>query len=93
MESPLIIIVELLFGVINGIYKTLTFVFGKLGELLISLLFFSALGIFGFFLAVAIGAIVFILMAKFIFKTWKSLFVFGIALLVTVAVLVLLWMI
>lgn len=93
MRSPLVIIVELLFGVLNGIYQTIVFVVGKLGELMFSLLFLSTFGIFGFFLALAIGTIVFLLLARFIFKNSRNLLVFGIALLVAVAVLVLLWMI
>lgn len=93
MKSPLIIIVELLTGLITGIFQTMAFVLGKFGELVMSLLFLSALGPYGFLLAIGIGAIVFLLVTKFIFKTTGSLLGFGIALAAIVAVLFLLQLI
>ena len=93
MKSPLILIAELLYGIISGVLQTIIFVIEKLGELVLSLMFFSTLGIFGFILAIAIGAIVFILMTKFIFKSSRTLLAIGIALVIVVAVLALLWLI
>lgn len=93
MKSPLIIVVELLYGIVNGILQTILFIFRKFGELLHSLLFFSTLGVFGVVLAIAIGVMVFLLVAKFIFKSSKTLLAIGIALIVVIAVLALLWMI
>lgn len=90
MKSPLIIIVELLTGVATGIFQTIAFVVGKFGELMMSLLFLSALGPYGFLLALVIGAIVFLLVTKFIFKTAGSLLGLGIALAAMFAVLFLL---
>lgn len=93
MKSPLIIIAELLSGLISGIYQTIVFILGKFGELMVSLLFLSVFGIHGFFLALAIGAIVFLLLVRFIFKTTKTILGFGIALAVVIAILVLLWLV
>lgn len=93
MKSPLIIIAELLTGLIGTIGRTLSFVIRKLGELALSLLFFSTLGPFGVILAIAIGAIVFLLVTKFIFKTSRTLLAFAIALVAVVAILALLWLI
>lgn len=90
MKSPLLIIVELFSGLISSIFQTISFVFGKFGELMYSLLFLSSLGMTGFFLALAIGAIVFLILVRFVFKTSKTLLGFGIAFGVVVAVLVLL---
>jgi len=93
MRSPLIIIAELLAGLIGTIGQTLSFVIGKLGELLMSLLFFSTLGPLGLILAIVIGIIVFFLVTKFIFKSSSTLLGFGIALAVVIAILALLWLI
>lgn len=90
MKSPLIIIVELLIGLATSVFQTISFVVGKFGELMMSLLFLSALGPYGFLLALVIGAIVFLLVTKFIFKTAGILLGLGIALAAMFAVLFLL---
>ena len=93
MNSPLIIIAELLFGVLSSVVGTILFIFEKLGELALSLLFFSSLGIFAFIVAVVIGVAVFILITKFILKSSSTLVAFGITFAVVIAVLILLSMI
>lgn len=90
VKSPLIIIVELLTGLISSLISTFLFVVGKLVELFYSLMFLSSLGVFGFLIAIAIGAGVFVFFAKFVFKNWKSVMGFGIALGVVFLVLFLL---
>jgi len=92
MKSPLIIIIELFAGVISSAISTILFIIGKLGELAVSLVFVSSLGIFGLFIAIIIGAIVFFFFAKIIFKTGKSLFAFIIALVAVLLVLLLISM-
>lgn len=93
MDSPLIIIAELLVGIIANIVDTTVFVFTKLYELAMSLFFFSTLGIFGFLIAIAIGAVVFYTLSKFVLKNARSLVSFAISLAVVIAITVALSMI
>ena len=90
MKSPLVIILELFAGLIKSTVDTVFFVFGKLGELLVSLLYISTFGIFGFLIAILIGSLVFVFAAKLVFKSWKSLSAFSIALITVFIVLILL---
>lgn len=93
MDSPLIIISELLLGIITNTFSTIYFVFTKLYELAMSLFFFSTLGIFGFLIAIAIGAVVFYTLSRFVLKNTRSLVSFGIAFAIVIAVTVALSMI
>ncbi len=87
IKSPLVIIAELIVGMINGIITTIKFVLTKFLELMITLVFYSTFGIYGFLIAVFIGAGVFILVTKFIFKSSKTLISLGIAFIAVIAVL------
>lgn len=88
MDSPLIIIAELLWGVISGTWNTVVFILEKLYELALSLLFFSTLGIFGFLVAIVIGVVVFVLITKFILKNSSTLLSVGLSFAVVIGVLV-----
>jgi len=93
MKSPIVIILELLAGLITNAITTIGFVILKLGELMVSLLFLSTFGIFGFLIAILIGVVVFFFLAKVIFKTSGSLISLIIAAAVVFLVLILLSMV
>ena len=73
VKSPLQVIYELLVGIIQSIVNTFKFIFEKLVELFMSLAFIANTGIVGMLVASVVGAIVVVLVAKFVFKSSKSL--------------------
>jgi hypothetical protein len=68
--------------------STVSFTYGKLAELFISLLFISSLGAFGILIAFVLGAIVFFLISKFVMKEGSTIMVLSIALIVTLLLMV-----
>jgi len=93
MEGPLLIIAQLLSGLINGIIGTIVFVLSKFVELITVLMFDSSLGIYGFIIAVVVGAVTFLLVTKFVFQSTRTLIALGIAFVAVIAVLAFLWVI
>ncbi len=91
MKSPIVIIAELVAGLISSIISTMIFVITKFLELISSLMMYSSSNLQSFAIAAFLGAVVFILITKFIFKSSKTLLSLGIALIAIVAVLVFFW--
>ena len=73
VKSPFQIILELLTGLIKEGVQTFSFVFQKLGELLISLAFIANTGIVGLVLSSVIGGVAVYFLGKFLFKNSKTL--------------------
>jgi len=71
MESPFIVLIELIFGLISRATESIGFMFLKILEFFASLGTVS--GIFGILAVALIGGIVITLVLKFFFKTSKSL--------------------
>lgn len=84
MESPFIVLIELILGLISRTSESLTFVFSKIIEFFLSLQSVSGIG--GVFIVAIIGAIVLLFSLKFIFKASKMLIVLWIVLIVVVVV-------
>jgi hypothetical protein len=80
MKSPIVILIELTVGLIRSALDTISFIFSKLQELAVSLIFISSFGPAGFVIALIIGGVVFVVISKFVLKTYKSIAGFGIAL-------------
>jgi len=92
MKSPLLIIAELITGLITGLIATMKFVILKFIELITSLTMYSSSNIQSFAISVALGAVVFVMVTKFIFKSSKTLISLGISLIAVIVILVYFWM-
>lgn len=84
VESPLIVIFEMVFTILQNTISTLFSLFGMMGSLTQSLGFVSSTGGLGFILAAVIFVVVLFLLTKFVLKSGKMiiiLFIVGIVLL------------
>jgi hypothetical protein len=84
VESPLVIILEMIAIIITGTINTFGAVGAKLGELFASLEFISGFGALGLFLAIVIMGLVTFFMIKFFAKSgWMLIpfFIIGVILL------------
>ena len=88
-ESPLAIILELVYIVITGTIGTIYGIIGKLIELFASLEFISGFGALGLFLAIGIMAVVSFFFIKFFAKSGRMLIPFFIMGVILIWVLIL----
>ncbi len=75
VESPIIILIELLQELIKNFIGTFQIIYVKLTELFISLSIISGLSPIGFVVAVIFGSLVLFFILKFIFGSSKTLMI------------------
>jgi len=80
MQSPLVILIELIFGLIKNIIWSIVFAFSKIFELFTSLAYLGRTGVFGMLIAFIIGSSVLLLILKFIFGASKTVIKLGLIL-------------
>ncbi|MEM7819162.1 MAG: hypothetical protein QW403_03425 [Candidatus Aenigmatarchaeota archaeon] len=89
VESPIVIIIEIFLGLIAASIQMIIFLFGKLGELFVSLAYLAVINPIGFIISVFIGAICLYFILKLIFRESKFLLLaFGIFILFLVSLLI-----
>jgi hypothetical protein len=86
MDSPLIVLIELIVGLISRTSESLTFIFSKIIEFFASLQFVSGIG--GIIVVAIVGAIVLLFALKFFFKASKTLIILWLIFIVVLAFLV-----
>ncbi len=75
VESPIIILIEMLGGLIENFIGSFRIVYIKLTELFISLVIISGINPIGFIIAVVFGSLVLFFILKFVFGSSKTLLV------------------
>ena len=75
VESPIIILIELLQGLIENFIGSFQIVYVKLIELFISLSIISGVNPIGFIFALLVGSLVLFFILKFVFGSSKTLLV------------------
>jgi len=89
VESPLIIIIELIIGLIKQAIDTITFTISKFIELFISLAYVASTNILGFIIATVIGSIVLYFVLKVVGGSSKQIILLFLAFFVIIIIVVL----
>jgi hypothetical protein len=89
VESPIVILIELLKALIENFIGSFQIIYVKLTELFVSLAIISGLNPIGFIIAVIFGSLVLFFILKFVFgssKTLLAIFLFYFILMIIVAI-------
>lgn len=75
VDSPIIILFELVSGLIDNFFQTFRFIYMKLVELFVALAFIAGISPIGMVIAVLIGSVVLFFIIKMSFGSSKTLIV------------------